>query len=84
MSDFAKERVEICKACPYNEDDDCIICGCHLPTKVLDPSESCPLSPGAKWGPFVEQPVEIKKEAAPQVVIPPRPPPCKTCTKYGR
>ncbi len=72
--------MDICNTCPYNEDSNCILCGCNLPTKVLDPNESCPLNPGAKWGP---QSIEVKKEADSQAVIPPRPP-CKTCTRYGR
>ena len=49
MLNFVDERLAICNNCEYNVDTDCILCGCNIPIKVLDPEEFCPLTP-PKWG----------------------------------
>ena len=80
MSDFAEERMKICNGCPYNEVGNCIICGCDLSIKTLNPQESCPLTPGSKWGIFDENAKKMVEE--PSMTAPVPPPPCKTCTRY--
>lgn len=85
MSNFSEERLSICNSCIYNEGGNCIICGCDLSLKTLDPNEFCPLSPGSKWGAFIEStsadpPVIIQETQMAPVVPPPRPP-CQSCTK---
>lgn len=81
MSNFAQERLDICNACPYNENSECLICGCPLSgdnSKLAKPEEFCPLSPGSKWGPYSEPApiVAAPAEAAP--VNAPKPP-CRAC-----
>lgn len=85
MSNFSEERLAICNSCVYNEGGDCIICGCDLSIKTLDPNELCPLSPGSRWGIYTEpiqetSPTIIVETPAAPAVPPPRPP-CQSCTK---
>ena len=83
MSDLKQDRLNICAGCEYNKGGDCMICGCSLDYKTGQPEESCPLSPGSKWGAVVvhsEPPIGALTQEAPRVIPPPRPP-CKTCTK---
>lgn len=84
MSNFAQERLEICNACPYNENMECLICGCPLGgdnSKLAKPEEFCPLSPGSKWGPYIEASKAAPIIAAPTETAPVNPPrpPCRTC-----
>jgi len=86
MSNFSEERLAICNSCIYNESGDCIICGCDLSLKTLDPNESCPLSPGSKWGVYTEPiqetlPITMTPEAPVAPAVPPPRPPCQSCTK---
>lgn len=64
VEDTSKERLEICRACPYNSkvsphlasnlrfDEHCLHCGCNLEYKTKCLSCQCPLSP-PKWGPVM-------------------------------
>tara|TARA_B100000287_G_scaffold156716_1_gene147838 strand:+ start:19762 stop:19947 length:186 start_codon:yes stop_codon:yes gene_type:complete len=46
----SKERLEICGNCEHLREsiNQCKICGCYLPLKVLMPTQRCPLDP-PKW-----------------------------------
>ncbi len=48
MSDFAQTRLDICNSCEFLVETDCMLCGCLVSQKVLDPEESCPAQP-PKW-----------------------------------
>lgn len=48
MSELSDSRMSICGTCPYNADGVCILCGCELAVKTVDPNEKCPHTP-AKW-----------------------------------
>ena len=81
MNNFIEQRLNICNACPYNEENHCVICGCDLLKKTTIPEEFCPLSPGSKWGPYVEANKAAPIIAAPTETAPVNPPrpPCRTC-----
>ena len=64
MSDFAKQRLDICNSCPYMFDNICSLCGCELEAKTKNPGESCPHTP-KMWGSIGEpkvykQPAQIR------------------------
>lgn len=80
MSNFAEDRMSICNSCEFRHEGVCILCGCELAVKTADAQESCPLTPGSKWGPFEE--VTQQKMAAPSITAQKPPSPCKTCTRY--
>lgn len=83
MGDFAQERLAICNACPYNENMECVICGCDLNIKPTVPEEFCPLSPGSKWGPYSE-PAPIVSAPPEAVPVNAPKPPCRTCGGRNR
>lgn len=78
MSELSNLRLSICKECPYNENNECIICGCDLLIKTEKLEEQCPLTP-PKW---------IKAESfegvAGEQVIRPTPPPRTVCIPCNR
>jgi hypothetical protein len=79
MSNFVEDRLNICNLCEYKVGEHCILCGCVIADKVTNPTESCPLAPSAKWGPFVSG---QEKTVTVEEIAPVPPPPCKTCTRY--
>ena len=46
VSKLAESRLEICKACPHYEADQCKLCGCYTPLKTKWFTEECPIE---KW-----------------------------------
>lgn len=80
MSNFAEDRMSICNSCEFRHEGVCILCGCELALKTANAQESCPLTPGSKWGVFDENAKKMAEE--PSMTAPVPPPPCKTCTRY--
>lgn len=48
MVELSEFRMAICNTCPYNEGGICILCGCEIAVKTIDPNEKCPHTP-PKW-----------------------------------
>lgn len=48
MSDFAKDRLNICNQCEFQIEGFCALCSCELKIKVTLPEETCPAQP-AHW-----------------------------------
>lgn len=63
MSDFSEARLSICNSCEFLVERDCVLCGCVVDTKVLDPEENCPASQ-PKW---VAQSRQSSKPVDPRV-----------------
>lgn len=35
-------RLEVCSTCEYQNENFCLLCGCHIPAKVLVKENACP------------------------------------------
>jgi len=53
MDNFSVGRLAVCNTCEFNHNNDCILCGCHIPIKVLNKGEKCPHMP-PKWTAYDE------------------------------
>lgn len=63
LTTLAQSRLDICNACQFLVERNCILCGCVVDDKVLDPEENCP-APQPKW---VAQSRQSSKPVDPRV-----------------
>jgi len=48
MEEYMENRLTICNSCEFLHEDNCILCGCEVKSKVKIANEKCPMMP-PKW-----------------------------------